>query len=96
MARRDPLLTEIRQHLQRLGAEDVQVRLDAKFEPETGTLLKVEYDGADWHMLPQDFRNLIAELPDGVGAAAVHKAIESEVAHLWHGPSPEGSRDTSG
>jgi hypothetical protein len=96
MKRVHPHLADIRRELDRLAAPQIKTELDPKFEPDAGTLLKVEYDGSDWHMMPQDFRNLLAELPDGSGPAAIKQAIEAKVAHLWHGPSPEGSRDTSG
>jgi hypothetical protein len=91
-----PNLNDIRRDLDRLAAPQVKIALDPKFEPKAGTLLKVEYGGSDWHMMPQDFRNLLAELPDGSGPGAIKEAIEAKVAHLWHGPSPTGSRDTSG
>jgi hypothetical protein len=91
-----PHLVDIHRELDRLSATQIKTQLDPKFEPKSGPLLKVEYDGSDWHMMPQDFRNLLAELPDGSGAPAVKEAIETKVAHLWHGPSPKGSRDTSG
>lgn len=96
MKRVHPNLKDIRRELDRLEAPHVKIELDHEFEPEAGPLLKVEYGGADWHMMPQDFRNLLAELPDGSGPGAIKKAIETKVAHLWHGPSPTGSRDTSG
>lgn len=89
-------LHEITAQLQRLKAPEIRVNLDSRFEPETGVLLKVEYEDAHWHMLPQDFRNLLFELPDGAGVYVIHQAIETGVAHVWHGPSPAGSRDTSG
>ena len=89
-------LSDIRSELDRLAAPQIRTELDPQFEPEAGTLLKVEYGGSDWHMMAQDFRNLLSELPDRCGPAAIKQAVEAKVAHLWHGPSPPGSRDTSG
>jgi hypothetical protein len=89
-------IDDIRRDLKRLAASEVRVSLDPDFEPKVGPLLKVDYDGSYWHMIPQDFRNLLAELPDGCGAAEIKYAIEAKVTHLWHGPSSKGSRDTSG
>ena len=96
MKRTHSQLADIRIELDRLAAPQIKTELDPQFEPEAGTLLKVEYGGSDWHMMPQDFRNLLSELPDRCGPAAIKQAIEAKVAHLWHGPSPPGSRDTSG
>lgn len=89
------VLAEIHENLRRLHAPRVHVRLDRRFEPESGVLLRVEHEGAEWHMFPLDFRNLLGELPDEAGEVAIHEAIEYRVMDLWHGPSPAGSRDTT-
>lgn len=96
MHRYAEVLAEIRTQLSRLDAEEFHTELDHEFEPETGPLLAVAFDGADWHLFPADFLNLLSDLPDGVGPHEVKIAIEDRVAILWHGPSPPGSRDTSG
>jgi hypothetical protein len=87
-------IADIQSELQRVFAPQFKVVLDSEFEPAAGTLLKIEYDGAHWHMIPQDFRNLLAELPTGAGPAALKTAIEAKANPVWHGPQPEGSRDT--
>lgn len=89
------MLQEIQMQLTRLSADAIQIALDDDFEPETGTLLRVELDDAYWHLLPEDFLELLKELPDGAGADRVHRAIETGAMHVWHGPSPKDSRDTS-
>jgi hypothetical protein len=87
-------LSEIQHHLARLGAHDVNVRLTADFEPEAGTLVRVDYQGAYWHLLPTRLLELIAELPTGSGGESVRRVIAQQGHGIWHGPSPAESRDT--
>jgi hypothetical protein len=86
-------ISDIRRELDRLAAPQVKIALDSGFEPDTGTLLKIEYDGAHWHMIPQDFRNLLAEMPDRCGPGHIKAAIEAKANPVWHGPAPQGSRE---
>lgn len=89
------MLDEIRAELERISAGNIQVDLDADFEPEVGTMVRVEHDMAYWHLLPERFLELIREIPDGAGADQVHQAIEERGVGVWRGPSPRGSRDAS-
>ena len=81
--------------LQRIEADEVCLSIDEHFEPQAGALLKVEIGSAYWHMWPEEFRALLQEIPDRAGLDAVHRAIERHTMHVWHGPAPRGSRDTS-
>jgi hypothetical protein len=83
------------QELRRIEANQVRLSLDESFEPQAGVLLKVEIGSAYWHMLPEEFRALLQQIPDRAGLDEVHRAIERHTMHLWHGPAPKGSRDTS-
>ena len=87
------VLERIREELRRIAAEEIEVMLDAEFEPETGELVRIEHEQAYWHLFPQDFEALLKDLPDGVGAERVRGAIEFDAIHVWHGPSPQDSRD---
>lgn len=87
------MLDDIRAELARLAADDVVVALDDEFDPDVGTLLRIERDDAYWHLLPENFLALLKELPDGAGSAAVHRVIEKKGVGVWHGPAPEDSRD---
>jgi hypothetical protein len=89
------MLTKIDLELRRLSAIDVRVEIDEDFEPETGRLVKVSHEGAFWHLLPGALEELLEELPDGAGGDAIKQAIEGKAHPVWHGPSPEGSRDTT-
>jgi hypothetical protein len=89
------MLHEIHAELKRVSAGDVVVSLDDKFEPRAGTLVKIELDDAYWHLQPNDFLELLEDLPADAGSEAVHRAIEKKGPFVWHGPSPEGSRDTT-
>ena len=89
------MLLDIEAELQRLNAREVRVALDAAFELEVGALVYIEIDGAEWHMLPGVFREVLKDLPDGAGSDAVQTAIERKGVFAWHGPSPKDSRDTS-
>ena len=89
------MLKQIRGELQRLEAILVRVSLDRQFEPEAGELLKVNLGSADWHLPPTDFLALLRELSAGAGDEAVKEAIEKKGVHVWHGPAPRDSRDTS-
>ncbi len=88
-------IQKTRKELSRLDASDVQIEFDDQFEPETGTLLKVQIGDAYWHLLPGNFFEILQPMPDGVGTEAIKEAIEEEANPVWHGPSPKGSRDTS-
>ena len=89
------VLAEVRRELERLGASVVKVRIDDKFEPEVGALLHVEFGGAYWHLLPENFLALLRQLPPRAGGEAIKQAIEKHGSAVWHGPAPEGSRDAS-
>jgi hypothetical protein len=88
-------LDEIRNELKRVSARQVRVDFDDDFEPRAGRLLKVDYDGAYWHLLPENFLELLRALPDEAGPEAVKREVEKRGPFVWHGPSPPGSRDTS-
>ena len=66
----------------------------AKLAP-LGALLRVEIGLAFWHMPPEEFQRLTRDLPTGAGSEAIKEAIEANAMHVWHGPSPRMSRDTS-
>ena len=85
-------LSEIRQHLQRLGANNVQVSLTDDFEPRAGTLVRIDYEGAYWHLLPTRLLEILRDLKDGGGGGEVRSAIERGGHGVWHGPSPPDSR----
>jgi hypothetical protein len=89
------MLDDIHAELRRVSAHQVRATLDDDFEPDVGTMLRVELDIAYWHLLPEHFLELLKELPDGAGSDEVHRAIEARAASVWHGPSPKDSRDTS-
>lgn len=95
MTDRNPVLSDIRAELRRLKAEDVRVRWDEDFEPESGPLIEVAWGDSYWHILPKQFRELLQQLDDGVGEQALKHAIEQQGVFVWHGPSPRGSRDTT-
>jgi hypothetical protein len=38
---------------------------------------------------------LTRDLPDEAGSDAIQQAIEAGATHVWHGPSPPLSRDSS-
>jgi hypothetical protein len=81
--------------LARVNATEIYAAFDDEFEPRAGELLLVESNDAYWHLLPEQFLTLLAELPDGAGAAAVHQAIEAHGTAVWHGPAPPDSRDSA-
>lgn len=89
------MLTEIQAELQRISADDVVVSLDADFEPKAGTLVKVVIGDAYWHLLPDQFLELLQGLAPDAGNEGVRIAIEQKASFVWHGPSPKNSRDTS-
>jgi len=89
------MLSEIRSQLQRVSANDVVVSFDPHFEPRAGKLVKVELDKAYWHLLPDEFLELLEGLPPRAGNEGVRQAIEKKGPFVWHGPSPKESRDTS-
>jgi hypothetical protein len=91
----DERLQEERDQLERLDAQDVQLALDDQFEPEAGILLRVEVGLAFWHLPPGEFHRLIRDLPDGAGSEAIKQTIEADAMHVWHGPSPPRSRDST-
>lgn len=89
------MLHEIESELRRLNANDVRVSIDETFDPEAGELVKVEYDGAYWHLLPKQFLELLKDVRSGGRGEAVRVAIEQNATFVWHGPEPEASRDTA-
>jgi len=89
------MLNEVRGELHRIRAAKVRVELDSAFAPEAGELVKVELNGAYWHLLPNRFLTLLKELPQEAGDEAVHVAIEARAMFVWHGPAPLGSLDSS-
>ena len=91
----DEILRELQAELERLDAQDVQLALDDQFEPEAGALLRVEIGLAFWHLPPEEFQSLTRDLSAGAGSEAVKEVIEARAMHVWHGPSPRLSRDTS-
>lgn len=91
----EAVLQHIRDHLQRIGASRVQVSLDANFEPQAGELVSVKLQDAEWRLLPEQFEQLLKEVPAGAGDEAVKRAIETKADNVWHGPAPTDSRDSS-
>lgn len=91
--RNDELMVQIRQELRRLEAHDVRVSLDDEFEPKAGVLLRVEFGGAFWHIVPEEFHEIVSAVPNKAKGEAVKQAIERNAYRVWHGPSPPGSRD---
>jgi hypothetical protein len=89
------LLKKLNVELARLGSEDTHVELDDEFEPTTGMMVKLQIGEAYWHFLPGGLLELLQHVPDAAGADAIKKAVETRATEVWHGPSPEGSRDTS-
>jgi hypothetical protein len=87
------MLEEIRRELARVSAREIHVSLDDNFEPEVGTLVRIERELSWWHLLPEQFLEMLRELPDGAGAEHVHRAIEGRATAVWHGPAPKDSRD---
>jgi hypothetical protein len=87
------VLDRIGRELIRAGAQQMQVSLSSDFDPETGELVRIDYEKAYWHLLPQDFEALLKTLPDEAGPERVRGAIESDAMHVWHGPSPKESRE---
>ncbi len=86
---------DIRSELRRVNAQEIVVCMDEQFEPKAGVLLKVEFNDAYWHLLPEHFLELLRGLPDGAGTDGVHQAIEEHGTAVWHGPAPKGARDNS-
>ena len=89
------MLDKIEAELRRLSADRISLRLDDEFEPNVGTLLRIQLGEAYWHMPPEHFLELLKDLPGGLGNEATRRAIERKATFVWHGPSPEGSRDTT-
>jgi hypothetical protein len=89
------VLKEIQAELRRVGATTVRVSLDRDFEPKAGELVKVVLEPAYWHLQPQEFLQLLNELPDKAGDEAVKTAIGKKATGVWPGPAPAGSRDTT-
>lgn len=87
------MLERIKSELQRIGASVITVREDRRFEPDVKDLVHVKYDQAEWHLMTQQFAELLEEIPDGAGAESVHHAIEQHAQIVWHGAEPENSRD---
>ena len=82
------MLSELRAELARLSVDDVEVSLDSEFEPRAGTFVKIELGEAYWHLLPEQFLQLLNDLPDGARSEAVRVAIEKHGTFVWHGPAP--------
>jgi hypothetical protein len=95
MTEQEPLIEQLQNELTRLDVREGQVSMDRQFEPSVGKLVFLKIGEADWHLVPGTLLPLLRGLPDHVGGDAVKKAIESHADMVWHGPSPEGSRDTS-
>lgn len=89
------MYNDIRSELRRVQAEEIVVRVDEQFEPKAGVLLEIAFNDAYWHLLPEHFLELLRDLPDGVGTAGVHRAIEERGSAVWHGPSPKDARDNA-
>ncbi|MEX2114641.1 MAG: hypothetical protein WD845_15715 [Pirellulales bacterium] len=87
------MLDVIRSELERVAACEIRIRLDDEFEPQVGTLLRVELGSAYWHLLPEHFLDLLKDLEAQSGSETVRRAIEMHAVSVWHGPSPQGSRD---
>jgi hypothetical protein len=87
------MIDEIQVELRRVAAREFLVSFDAQFEPQVGTLLKVERGASYWHLMPEHFLELLKMLPADAGSDEVHRALETQVVSLWHGPSPRDSRD---
>jgi hypothetical protein len=87
------MMDEIQVQLRRVGAGEFRASLDSQFEPQVGTLLKVERDASYWHLMPEHFLEMLKMLPADAGSDEVHRALETRVVSLWHGPSPRDSRD---
>ena len=88
-------IKQLENEQRRVGASDASVKLDEKFEPDTGKLVHLRVGAADWHFLPGTLLPLLQELPDRAGSEAVKQMNERNATMVWHGPSPKGSRDTS-
>jgi len=89
------MLPDISAELIRIHANNVRVSFDEDFEPAAGELLRVQVGDAYWHLLPEQFLELLRQLPDCIGADAVHRAIEEHAPAVWHGPAPPDARDTA-
>jgi hypothetical protein len=88
------MLNDIQAELDRIAALEIEVAYDDEFEPEVGTLLRIQKGDSYWHILPEHFLELLKQLPDGAGSDEIHRAIETQVVSVWHGPAPPNSRDT--
>ena len=89
------IVDQLENELRRLSAGDACVWLDYEFEPETGPLIRLQIGDPYWHFLTLDLIQLLESLPDGVGSDVIKQAIEQGATTVWHGPAPQGSRDTS-
>ena len=89
-----PVIRRIAHELVRVAGAEVSIRMDADFEPEVGPLVEVAYDGAYWHLFPDDFLEMLRAMPRGAGGDAIREQIERTAHHVWHGPAPP-SRDTT-
>jgi membrane-associated protease RseP (regulator of RpoE activity) len=70
-----------------------EAELNARLNSRVGTLLKVQNGSAYWHLFPETLQQLLSELTDDAGTAAVHRAIESKAQPVWHGPAPTEARE---
>lgn len=87
------MLEKIRAQLARLSAHDVGVEQDENFELQAGTLVRVSNGGAYWHLPPMALLEMLNSMPDGAGSSAIKERIGRDESIVWHGPSPDGSRD---
>jgi hypothetical protein len=53
------MIEEIHYELKRLQAADVKIEMDEQFEPQAGTLAKITYAGALWHVVPAELLDLL-------------------------------------
>jgi hypothetical protein len=91
----EAVLQAIHRELRRIHAPGVKAALDPSFEPETGELVRVQLDAAEWRLPPAELEQLLKDVPSGAGDEAVKRAIEQHGNAVWHGPAPKDSRDTS-
>lgn len=88
------LQKQLRTELDRIGAQQTELRFDEEFAPEVGELVHVKVDEAEWRFLPGRFRDLLGDIPTGAGDEGVRRHIESHADFVWHGEEPKGSYDS--
>lgn len=87
------MLQKIVDELRRIGAEEIRISQDDDFDPQAGPLAKVQFQQAQWRLLPEELYQLLVELPSGAGGEAVRQIIERKAMHVWHGEAPQDARD---